>query len=80
MPPTAKNLSAQYETVSSTYMINSSHLHMYYLQNVLKMIGNGQIWKQDKLKVLQPCGRVAQWTSHPPQEQEDPGSNRVKGF
>jgi hypothetical protein len=25
---------------------------------------------------------VAQWTSHPPQEQEDPGSNpaRVKGF
>jgi hypothetical protein len=27
-------------------------------------------------------GGVAQWTSHPPQEQEDPGSNpaRVKSF
>jgi hypothetical protein len=27
-------------------------------------------------------GGVAQWTSHPPQEQEDPGSNpaRVKGL
>jgi hypothetical protein len=29
-----------------------------------------------------PYGGVAQWTSHPPQDREDPGSDpaRVKGF
>jgi hypothetical protein len=27
-----------------------------------------------QFKCASPCG-VAQWTSHPPQEKEDPGSN-----
>jgi hypothetical protein len=27
-----------------------------------------------------PCGGAAQWTTHPPQEQKDPGSNPARAL
>jgi hypothetical protein len=41
-------------------------------------IANGDFWDKYIHKYQNCPGGVAQWTSHPPEEQEDPGSNPAR--
>jgi hypothetical protein len=44
------------------------------LKGIFCLLGHESLSNED----LGSPGGVAQWTSHPPQEQEDPGSNPAR--
>jgi hypothetical protein len=58
-------------------MYTAQRLTTYVLKNVSNMHTN--LLAVAKHAIAEYCSSgVAQWTSHPPQEQEDPGSNPAR--